>query len=82
MEESLEILEREMVCPSDEVLVTLVKIQLIGEESRQLLIRDLMGKTTQTPTYVYKKSLHTQLDAIRKGLSSGLSSCCKWSTDS
>ncbi|KAK5988996.1 Transcription factor -like protein [Cladobotryum mycophilum] len=73
MQDCLEVLEREKEHPNDEILVTLVKLQLIGEEARKLLTRDMMTREmikdgAQVPAYVFKKGLLDQLQALRQAL--------------
>lgn len=80
MQESLEILESEKEYPSDEILVAMVKLQLIGEEARKLLVCDFVGRDfgrvdpDKPPTYVYKRSLLLQLQKIRDTLPQGVAS--------
>ena len=72
MEDCLKTLERELEYPSDEVFVAFIKFQLIGEEAQKLLIRDIMGDTSQAPTYVFKKGLLAKLQEMREGHSVNL----------
>lgn len=80
MQESLEVLEREKEYPSDETLVGLVRLQLVGEEARKLLICDFVGRDfgrvdpEKPPTYVFKRSLLLQLQKIRDTLPPGAAS--------
>ncbi|KAH0524453.1 hypothetical protein TsFJ059_006959 [Trichoderma semiorbis] len=80
MQESLEVLESEKEYPSDEILVAMVKLQLIGEEARNLLVCDFVGRDfgrvdpDKPPTYVYKRSLLLQLQKIRDTLPQGVAS--------
>lgn len=80
MQESLEVLESEKEYPSDEILVAMVKLQLIGEEARKLLVCDFVGRDfgrvdpDKPPTYVYKRSLLLQLQKIRDTLPQGVAS--------
>lgn len=76
MDECLQVLDREKEYPLDDVLVTLVKLQQVSEETQKLLVRDVMGETNQTPTYVYKKSLSNQLQAIRDGMPASIAANC------
>jgi hypothetical protein len=80
MQESVEVLESEKEYPSDETLVTLVKLQLVGEEARKLIVTDFVGRDfgrldlDKPPTYVFKRSLLFQLQKIRETLSPGAAS--------
>lgn len=67
MEDCLAVLEREKEYPSDAILVTLVKIQLIGEEV-QKLTRSKHTESNQNPTYIFKPGLVSRLDEIRSQL--------------
>lgn len=78
MEDCLAVLEREMDHPSDAQLVFLVKIQLVAEEAQKLLVRDVIGDSSQAPTYVFKKGLLSQLQEIRGGLPPRLADSCKF----
>lgn len=72
MQESLEFLEREMEYEQDGVLTTLVRMQLIGDESHKLLMQDFVrgdSKTHITPSYVFTKSLMERLRRIQGSLS-------------
>ncbi|KAL7934566.1 hypothetical protein V8C35DRAFT_31560 [Trichoderma chlorosporum] len=75
MQESVEVLESEKEYPADELLVALVKLQLVGEEARKLLVSDFVGRDfgradpDKPPTYVHKRSLLLQLQKIRDTLS-------------
>lgn len=77
MEDSLEVLEREKEFPSDDVLATLVKLQLVSEEAQKLLVQDVMGDNGQTPTFVFKRGILSRLQAIRDGISPNVASNCK-----
>lgn len=72
MDDCLKVLERDHEHPSDEVLVSFLKYQLVGEEAQKLLLRDVMGEGGQTPTYVFKKGLLSRLQEIRAGIPHGL----------
>ncbi|KAJ3519886.1 hypothetical protein NM208_g13944 [Fusarium decemcellulare] len=72
MDDCLTVLERDREHPSDEVLVALVRYQLVADEAQKLLIRDVMGEASQAPTYVFRKSLLTKMQDIREGLSPNL----------
>ncbi|KAL7793659.1 hypothetical protein V8C37DRAFT_377789 [Trichoderma ceciliae] len=78
MQESLEILESEKEYASDETLVALVKLQLVGEEARKLIICDFVGRDfgradpDKPPTYVFKRSLLLQLQKLRDTLPPGI----------
>lgn len=77
MQESLQLLESEQEYPSDETLVALVKLQLIGEEARKLIVSDFVGRDfgslepDKPPTYVFKRGLLCQLQKIRETLPPG-----------
>ena len=69
MEDCLINLEREKEHPSDEVLVAFIRYQLVADEAQKLLVRDVMGESSQAPTYVFRKGLLNRLQEIRDGLS-------------
>lgn len=77
MQESLEVMESEKEYPSDETLVALVKLQLVGEEARKLIVSDFVGRDfgrldpDKAPTYVFKRNLLCQLQKIRETLPPG-----------
>ncbi|PNP38337.1 hypothetical protein TGAMA5MH_09695 [Trichoderma gamsii] len=77
MQESLELLDSEKEYPSDETLVALVKLQLVGEEARKLIVSDFVGRDfgrldpDKAPTYVFKRNLLYQLQKIRETLPPG-----------
>ncbi|CAI7653371.1 unnamed protein product [Penicillium pancosmium] len=62
MEESLQVLLDAKECPEDEVLVTLVKIQLVMDKVHHHR-RDGDG---QLPSLLYTKSFQAQLDSVRE----------------
>ncbi|KAK7420978.1 hypothetical protein QQZ08_010151 [Neonectria magnoliae] len=68
MDDCLKALERDRDSPSDEVLAAFIKYQLVAEEAQKLLVRDVMGESSQTPTYVFKKGMLARLQEIREGL--------------
>lgn len=80
MQHSLELLESEKEYPSDGTLVTLVKLQLVGEEARKLIVSDFVGRDygrlepDKSPTYVFKRNLLCQLQKIRETLPPGVMS--------
>ncbi|POR34546.1 Uncharacterized protein TPAR_05276 [Tolypocladium paradoxum] len=74
MDDCLAVLEREGEQPLDEVLVALVKIQLIGEEAHKLLRREATGETGQGPTYIFKAGLQSRLNEIQQRLPARLRS--------
>lgn len=80
MQESLELLENEKEYPADETLVALVKLQLVGEEARKLIVSDFVGRDfgrldpDKAPTYVFKRNLLCQLQKIRETLPAGVMS--------
>jgi hypothetical protein len=67
MEDCLAVLDRENEYPSDAILVTLVKIQLVGEEV-QKLIRSKFTESNQNPIYILKAGLASRLAEIRNHL--------------
>ena len=77
MEECLEVLEREKEYGSDEVLTTLVRIQLVGEEAHKL--RRQESAQSHAPSYVFKLGLAKRLDDIQKQMSSSCALHCKFS---
>ncbi|KAJ5713761.1 uncharacterized protein N7483_010942 [Penicillium malachiteum] len=62
MEESLTVLSEAKECPEDEILVTLVKIQLIMDK----VYHSRRDGEDQTVSRIYVKSFQSQLDSIRK----------------
>ncbi|KAK7420106.1 hypothetical protein QQX98_002969 [Neonectria punicea] len=64
MDDCLKALERDRESPSDEVLAAFIKYQLVAEEAQKLLVRDVMGESSQTPTYVFKKGMLARLQEI------------------
>ncbi|KAF7542206.1 hypothetical protein G7Z17_g11789 [Cylindrodendrum hubeiense] len=72
MDDCLKALERDQEHISDGVFVTLIKYQLVAEEAQKLLVRDVMGESSQTPTYVFKKGMLANLQEIRETLSPNL----------
>lgn len=80
MQESLELLENEKEYPADETLVALVKLQLVGEEARKLIVSDFVGRDfgrldpDKAPTYIFKRGLLCQLQKIRENLPAGVMS--------
>ncbi|KAM5345319.1 hypothetical protein ACJ41O_011181 [Fusarium nematophilum] len=72
MDECLTTLERDKEHPSDEVLVAFARYQLVADEAQKLLVRDVMGETSQAPTYVFRKSMLAKLQEIRDGMSPNL----------
>ncbi|KAF5678071.1 transcription factor [Fusarium heterosporum] len=67
MSDCLEALERDKLYPSDELLATFVRYQLVADEAQKLLVRDVMGETSPAPTYVFRNSLLGKLQAVRNG---------------
>lgn len=76
MDSCLDVLERERECPRDEILVALVRIQLIAEEAQKLLRSDGNGHSSQGPTYIFKAGLLSRLGDLREGLPASLHSHC------
>ncbi|KAH7002074.1 hypothetical protein EDB80DRAFT_867093 [Ilyonectria destructans] len=72
MEDCLKALERDREHPSDEVFVAFVKYQLVAEEAQKLLVRDVMGESSQTPTYIFKKGMLANLQDINDTLTPNL----------
>ncbi|KAG8425819.1 hypothetical protein J3459_009651 [Metarhizium acridum] len=71
MDDSLAVLEHENEYPSDAVLATMVKIQLVGEEAQRLM-RSKINECSQNPTYILKPGLVSRLNDIRSQLPDGL----------
>ena len=69
MSDCLDVLEKDKQYPSDELLVAFIRYQLVADEARKLLVRDVMGESSPAPTYVFRKSLLEKLQAVRDGLS-------------
>lgn len=61
MDENLQVLMDAKECPEDEILVTLVKIQLVMDKVHHHR-RDSDG---QLPSLIYTKSFQAQLDSVR-----------------
>ncbi|UNI25075.1 hypothetical protein JDV02_010780 [Purpureocillium takamizusanense] len=74
MEESLETLDREKDQPLDEILVALVRTQLINEEAQKLLRLQGCGDDSQGPTHIYKPGLLMRLEELRRRLPPALHS--------
>ena len=68
MEESLQILTDAKECPEDELLVTLVRIQLVMDKVHHHR-RDSDG---QLPSLMYTKSFQAQLEAVRNQIPQSL----------
>ncbi|KAJ5227234.1 uncharacterized protein N7469_007240 [Penicillium citrinum] len=68
MEESLQILMDAKECPEDELLVTLVKIQLVMDKVHHYR-RDSDG---QSPSLMYIKSFQAQLESVRSQIPQNL----------
>lgn len=81
MDECLQVLERSAEFPSDEVLVTLVKVQRIADEAQKLLVRDVMGEAGAAPTHVFKKGMIHRLQTAREGISHSAWSNCEYSRE-
>lgn len=73
MEECLNSLDVEREHPLDEMLVVMVRSQLVGEDAQRLLVRDVMGEPAQAPSYVFKKGMLSKIQEIREGLSGSVS---------
>lgn len=67
MDDCLDTLDRERQHPTDEVLVRLVRLQLVAEEAQRLMLADVadVKNANQVPSYVYKKSLLSRLQKAR-----------------
>lgn len=63
MEESLCLLQQEKENPQDEILVTLVRIQLVADKAYNLQ-RD--EEKNSAPTAFYVKSLQSQLNTVKQ----------------
>ncbi|KYK56933.1 hypothetical protein DCS_03939 [Drechmeria coniospora] len=72
MDECLALLEHEREQPLDEVLVAIIKSQLVGEEAQKLL--RLQGATDagQGPSFIYKTGLINRLDRLKQSLPAAL----------
>ncbi|KAG9251605.1 uncharacterized protein F5Z01DRAFT_663171 [Emericellopsis atlantica] len=70
MEECLEALDQDKEHIQDTILVSLVRIQLIADETHKLVIQDVLkGETFDyTPSYVYRKTLLSRLRILREGM--------------
>ncbi|KAM4055196.1 RNase P, subunit Pop3 [Hirsutella rhossiliensis] len=74
MDDCLDVLEREREHPRDEILVALVRIQLVSEEAQKLLLREGNGDYRDGPTYIFKAGLLSRLNDLRQGLPASLHS--------
>jgi hypothetical protein len=81
MEECLEALDQDKEQIQDAILVGLVRVQLIADETHKLLMQDVLkGETFDyTPSYVYRKTLLSRLRIVRDGLGHVASSSCEYS---
>lgn len=81
MEESLQVLADTKECPEDEILVTLVKIQLVMDKVHHLR-RD---GDWQLPSLMYTKSFQAQLESVREQIPPHLKQhsmpFCPWTQD-
>jgi hypothetical protein len=69
MQECVEVLDREKDQPGDELLVTLVRLQLIADEGHKLWAQDFNpGQSSKTPSYIFRKGMIQQVQDIRQGL--------------
>ena len=78
MDECLATLERSGESQSDEVLCTLIKLQLIADEAQKLLVRDVMGDLEGAPTYAFKKGMLHRLQEIRSSITTITASNCEY----
>ena len=77
MDDCLAVLEREREYPEDDILVAIIRMQLVSDEAQKLLNRDLMSDNKdQAPTFYFKKHMLERLQSIRAGFSPGVSSNC------
>src|SRR5690348_12600164 len=74
MQDCLDILEQEKEHELDKILVSLVKVQRIGDDAYQLLERDVIEDASPAPAYVFKKNLLNKLDDVRRNLPPSLAS--------
>lgn len=72
MDECLAVLEREKEHPSDETLVALVRYQLVCDEAHKLMVQDVMGEVSKTPTYIFRKGLLARLQQVRDSIPASL----------
>ena len=77
--ECLDTLEQAEHHPSDNVLASFIRLQLVAEDANALLVRDLMGSHSEdgVPTYVHKQRLLDRLKVVRERNSQAFSSHCK-----
>lgn len=66
--------------PSDHILATFVRLQLVAEDANKLLVRDLMGSHSEddVPTYIHKQRLLDRLRIIRERNSVAFSAHCEF----
>ena len=82
MEESLEILEREKEYVQDEILTSLIRMQLIADEAPKLLVQDIMrgDDAGHTPSFVYRKSMLNRLQTVRDSRTPTANASCTYSS--
>lgn len=73
--ECLKVLEEEKDCPTDELLVRLVRVQLICNRGSALAWNDVLGDAdVGVPTDLYVKSLKLQLENLEHSVPQELNS--------
>lgn len=78
MDDCLDVLERENDQPQDEVLVAVVRAQLVNEDVQKLLRRQGSGDNGQGPTHIHKAGLVARLEQLRQRLPERLHTHRKW----
>jgi uncharacterized membrane protein len=79
LDDCLAVLDRENEYPSDAILTTLIKLQLVGEEV-QKLTRSKINESNQNPIYIFKPGLVSRLSDIRNQLPDRLANNSKFRT--
>jgi hypothetical protein len=75
LDECLRHLEEKQEYPTDDLLVCLVRVQLICNKGSALTWNDVLGNTEMgVPTDLYVKTLKTQLDNLERSIPGELKS--------
>ena len=65
MDECLQVLDESLECPTDEILVQQVRLQLVVEKATQVTLND---KHMRAPLSFYIQALHSQFQDIKDRL--------------
>ncbi|CZR65600.1 uncharacterized protein PAC_15500 [Phialocephala subalpina] len=75
LHECLHVLEEEKDCPTDDLLVYLVRVQLICNKGSALAVNEVLGDAdVGVPTELYVKTLKLQLDNLERSIPQELKS--------